>query len=146
MKHAKITTKTYRDNSAKSINLPTLLIEHESAVNVLAQLHEYQVKYCNKSRSWHNKLVQAVGLLLDYMEVNHNNYTSPKDFFDIFTKAVYSGTINEEGYDPSGLYWIPKKVETANMLLSALNGLSDWMHKEYGAVQLNPWREATSYE
>ena len=146
MKHVKITTKTYRDNSAKSIDLPTLLIEYEGETKVLEQLHEYQLKYRNKSRSWHNKLVQAVGLLLDYMGANPGNYTSAKEFFDIFTEAVYSGTINEEGFDSSGLYWIPKKVETANMLLSALNGFSDWMHKEYGAAQLNPWREATSYE
>lgn len=146
MKHVKVATKTYRDNSAKSIDLPTLLIEHDGEVKLLEQLHEYQLKYRNKSRSWHNKLVQAVGLLLDYMEANHDNYTSAKEFFDTFTEAIYSGTINEEGIDPSGLYWIPRNTETANALLYTLNGFSDWIHKEYGAVQLNPWREATSYE
>lgn len=146
MKHVKITTKTYRDNSAKSIDLPSILIEHEGEVNILTQLHEYQLIYRNKSRSWHNKLIQSVGLMLDYMEANQNQYGSAKEFFETFVEAVYSGTINEEGLDPSGLYWIPRRVESANMLLSALNGFSDWLNKEYGTAQLNPWREATSYE
>ncbi len=146
MKHVKVKSETYRDNSARSINLPTLLIESNGEVQVLEQLHEYQLKYTSKSRSWHNKLVQAVGLLLDYMEANQDNYTSAKVFFEIFTQSIYEGTINEDGFDPSGLYWIPKRTETANMLLTVLNGFSDWLHDEYGAAQLNPWREATSYE
>lgn len=146
MKHVKVKSETYRDNSAKSINLPTLLIEFDGEVRVLEQLHQYQLKYKSKSRSWHNKLVQAVGMLLDYMEANQDNYTSAKDFFEIFTESIYEGTINEDGFDPSGLYWIPKRTETANILLTALNVFSDWLHDEHGATQLNPWREATSYE
>jgi hypothetical protein len=146
MKHVRITTKTYQNNSSKSINLPTLLIEHNGEVKILEQLHKYQLKYHRKSRSWHNKLIQVVGLLLDYIDANQDNYCSAKEFFEIFTESIYSGTINEDGSDPSGLYWIPKRIETANMLLTVLNGFSDWMHIEYGAVQLNPWREATEYE
>lgn len=146
MKHVKVTTKTYRDSSTKSIDLPTILVEYNGEVNILAQLHEYQIRYRNKSRTWHNKLIQSVGLMLDYMEANHYQYNSPKEFFESFVEAVYSGTINEEGLDSSGLYWIPKRIETANMLLSALNGFSDWLFIEYGTVQLNPWREATNFE
>lgn len=146
MKHVKVKSETYRDNSVKSINLPTLLIEYDGEVQVLEQLHQYQLEHKSKSRSWHNKLVQTVGLLLDYMQANQDNYTSAKDFFEIFTESIYEGTINEDGFDPSGLYWIPKRTETANMLLTTLNGFSDWMHDEYGAAQLYPWREASSYE
>ncbi len=146
MRHVSITTATYRDNSAKTINLQTLLIEHDGEVQVFEQLHKYQLKYHTKSGSWHTKLVQVVGLLLDYMEANKDNYVSAKEFFEIFAESIFSGTINEEGFDPSGLYWLPKRTETANILLTALNGFSDWMYSEYGAVQLNPWREATKYE
>ena len=146
MKHVKIVTRTYEDNSSRSIDLPTILIECNGEVKVLDQLHKYQLKYHTKSRSWHNKLVQAVGLLLDYMEANQDNYTSAKEFFEVFTKSLYSGTINEEGLDPSGLYWLPKRTKTANMLLSALSCFSDWMHNEYESAQLNPYREATRYE
>jgi len=44
MRHVQITTKTYRDNSAKSIDLPTILIEHDGDTQVLEQLHKYQSK------------------------------------------------------------------------------------------------------
>lgn len=146
MRYVQVSSKTYRDNTGKSIDFPTLLIEYNGETILFEQLHRYQIKNRSKSRTWHTKLVQAVGLLLDYMEANQNCYSSAKEFFDTFTESIYSGTINEEGLDPSGLYWLPKRVETANMLLSALNGLSDWLYEEYGAVQLNPWRKATSYE
>ncbi len=146
MGYVQVSSKTYRDNIRRSIDLPTLLVEQNGEVLLFEQLHKYQIKNRNKSSSWHKKLIQAVGLLLDYMEANQEYYSSPKEFFDTFTECIYSGTINEEGLDPSGLYWLPKRVETANMLLYALNGFSDWLHKEYGTVQLNPWREATRYE
>lgn len=146
MGHVQVSSKTYRDNTGRSIDFPTLLVEHNGETMLFEQLHRYQIKNRSKSGTWHRKLVQAVGLLLNYMEANQEYYDSAKEFFDTFTECVYSGTINEEGLDPSGLYWLPKRVETANMLLSALNGFSDWLHTEYGAVQLNPWRKATRYE
>ncbi|MFZ0577044.1 MAG: site-specific integrase, partial [Psychrobacillus psychrotolerans] len=147
MRYVQVSSKTYRDNTGRSIDFPTLLVEYNGETILFEQLHRYQIKNRSKSRTWQKKLVQSVGLLLDYMEANQKYYSSPKEFFDTFTESVYSGTIkNEEGLDPSGLYWLPKRVETANMLLSALNGLSDWLYEEYGAVQLNPWRKATRYE
>lgn len=146
MRYVQVSSKTYKDNTGRSIDLPTLLVEYNRETKLFEQLHRYQIKNRSKSRTWHKKLVQAVGLLLDYMEANQQYYSSPKEFFDTFAESVYSGTINEEGIDPSGLYWLPKRVETANMLLSALNGLSDWLYEEYGATQLNPWRRATRYE
>lgn len=146
MNHVKVTSKTYRDNSAKSINLPTILLEDNGVAQVFEQLHRYQLKYSQKSKSWHDKLVQAVGLLLDYMDANSNNYVNAKEFFESFVESLYSGTINEDGIDPSGLYWLPKKVKTTNILLNALNGFSDWLCEEYNTEQLNPWRSATRYE
>lgn len=146
MRHVKVISKTIRDNTGMSIEIPTLLIEQNGEVVPLWQLHEYLIKNHSKSRSWRNKLIQAVGLLLDYTDANHNNFSNPKDFFQSFTEAIYSGIINEEGYDPSSLYWLPKRTKTANSLLFTLSEFSDWLHKEYGATQLNPWREATRYE
>lgn len=146
MRYVQVSSRTYRDNTGRSIDFPTLLVEYDGETMLLEQLHRYQIKNRGKSRTWHKKLVQAVGLMLDYMDANKACYSSAKEFFDSFTECLYSGTINETGLDPSGLYWLPKRTETANMLLSALNGFSDWLYKEYGAIQLNPWREATRYE
>lgn len=41
---------------------------------------------------------------------------------------------------------MPKRTNTANTLLFKLSEYSDWLNKEYGTVQLNPWKEATKYE
>jgi hypothetical protein len=146
MRHVKVVSKTIRDNTGMSIETPTMIIEQNGEVIPLWQLHEYLIKNQSKSNSWRNKLIQAVGLLLDYLDANHNGFLNPKDFFESFVDAIYSGTINEEGIDPSGLYWLPKRTITANPLLFSLSEFSDWLHKEYGATQLNPWREATNYE
>ena len=102
MNYVKVYTKTYRDNSARYIELPSLLIEQDGETQIFEQLLRYQIKYSHKSRTWHNKLIQAVGLLFDYMNANPNNYVSAKDFFELFAEAIYSGTIDEEGNDPSG--------------------------------------------
>ncbi len=146
MRHVKVKTKTFRDNTGMNIEIPTILIEQNGEVIPLWQLHEYLINNKEMSKSWRNKLIQAVGLLLDYIDANHNSFSNPKDFFESFADVIFSGTINEEGYDPSGLYWLPKRINTANALLFALTEFSDWLHKEYGAVQLNPWRDATKFE
>lgn len=146
MKHVKVLTKTFRDNTGRSIELYSVLIEHNGETSLLHPLHEYQLKNHVMSRSWHDKLVQAVELMLDYMDANQSYFSSPKDFFESFAESIHSGTINEEGYDPSGLYWLPKRTDTASNLLYALSQFSDWMVINYGSKPLNPWREATSYE
>ena len=146
MTHLKIKAEIKRDNTGNTIHLPTLLIERDGKFQVFEQLLDYQIKYSVRSITWHNKLIQVVGLLLDYMEANQNNYTSPIQLFDSFAKAMHSGTINEEGLDPSGLYWLHRTPKTANVLLHMLSDFSDWLDKELGAVQLNPWTEATTFE
>lgn len=146
MNHVKVFTKTYTDNSARYIELPSLLIEQNGEIKVFEQLLKYQLKYKYKSNTWHNQLIQTVGLLFDYLNANPNNYTSAKEFFELFAEAMYSGTIDEEGNDSSGLYWLPKRPKTANTLLTSLSDFSDWLYKNYRTEQLNPWREATRYE
>lgn len=56
MNYVKIYTKTYRDNSARYIELPSLLIEQDGETKVFEQLLKYQIKYSHKSKTWHNKL------------------------------------------------------------------------------------------
>lgn len=59
---------------------------------LLEQWHRYQIKNRSKSRTWHRKLVQAVGLMLDNMDANKECYISAREFFDSFTESVYLGT------------------------------------------------------
>lgn len=98
MNYVKVYTKTYRDNSARYIELPSLLIEQDGESKIFEQLLKYQIKYSYKSKTWHNKLIQSVSLLFDYMNANPNNYTSAKDFFELFAESMYSGTIDEKGW------------------------------------------------
>lgn len=141
MKHVKVLTKTFRDNTGRSIELYSILIEHNGETSLLHPLHEYQLKKHIMSKSWHDKLLQAVELMLDYMDANQSYFSSPKDFFESFAESIHSGTINEDGYDPSGLYWLPKRTDAASNLLYALSQFSDWMVINYGSKPLNPWRE-----
>ena len=41
MRHIQITTKTYRDNSARSIDLPTILIEHDNVYFIDLSFEKY---------------------------------------------------------------------------------------------------------
>ncbi|MFJ5765046.1 hypothetical protein ACIP9C_06780 [Lysinibacillus sp. NPDC093210] len=95
MRFVQVSSKTYRDNTGRSIDFPTLLVEYNRETMLFEQLHRYQKKNRRKSRTWHKKLVQAIGLLLDYMEANQKYNSSPKEFFDTFTESVYSGTTPE---------------------------------------------------
>ncbi len=87
MKHVKVLTKTFRDNSGRSIELYSILIEHNGETSLLHPLHEYQLKKHIMSKSWHDKLVQAVELMLDYIDANQSYYLTPKDFFESFAEA-----------------------------------------------------------
>ncbi len=146
MQHVKVTTRIVQDNTGIRTEMPILLIERDGLIEPLAPLVNYMLKYRLKSHSWQDKLIQAVELLLDYMGANHNCFDKPEDLFASFTQAIYTGTVDEDGLDPSGLYWLPKRTVTVRPLLIALSEFSDWMHNEYGSKLLNPWREATSYE
>lgn len=146
MKHTMVFSKTVTDNTGLSIELPVVLVEQNGTVTVLWQLHHYLIKNKSMSDSWKYKIAQIVGLLLDYIDANQNCFPNAIRFFESFTDAIYCGTINEEGYDPSGLYWLPKHTKNANNLLYNLSVFSDWMFREYGTKQLNPWKDATKYE
>lgn len=145
MNYTKVLSRTVIDNTGNVVEIPTLLVEHEGDISPLWSLHNYLIKKRNMSKTKRDRLLQAIGLLLDYMEANYS-CQEPQELFASFSQAINSGTINEDGNDPSGLYWLPKTSQTANHLLYELSTFSDWMHKEYGTNPLNPWREATKYE
>lgn len=146
MNRTKVRAKTVIDNTGKILEIPILLVERHGESIPLWSLHTYLVKKHNMSKTKQDRLFQAIGLLLDYIEANISIFKEPKELFASFSQALYSGTINEKGDDPSELYWLPKRILTVNHLLYELSTFSDWMHQEYGTKPLNPWREATKYE
>lgn len=60
MRNVQVSSKTYRDNTGRSIDFPTLLVEYNGETMLFEQLHRYQIKNRSKSRTWHKKLVQAL--------------------------------------------------------------------------------------
>lgn len=91
MRYVRMLTKTYKDNTGRSIDLYSLLVEHNGETSLLHPLHEYQLKNHVMSKSWHNKLIQAVELMLDYMDANQHYFSSPKAFFESFAESMHSG-------------------------------------------------------
>lgn len=147
MSHVRVTAKVVTDDTGIKVEIPVILVEQEGQCVALEPLVNYLMANSQaKSLSWMNKVCQAVGMLLDYMATNHAHFDKPQDLFDTFAQRIYTGTTGADGRDPSGLYWLPKRTQTAKQLLNTLSEFSDWMHAKYGATPLNPWREATAYE
>lgn len=143
MTHAVVYYKVTRDNTGIHEEIPVILTE----CGPLHPLIHYVLKNRHTlSQSNLDKLVQAVGLLIDYMEANHQVFDDPNDLFKTFVQRLYSGTVGVDGDDPSGLYWNARTPPVVRMLVNHLSGFSDWMAQEQGTRQLNPWRQATRAE
>lgn len=143
MHHTTIRAAIHTDSSGSQIEIPVILT-HKGP---LIPLVEFLLERCSsQSFSAQQKLVQAVGLLLDYMAANHTNFDEPKKLFSAFVQRLSSGTIGEDGLDPSGLYWLPRSSQVVKLLANCLSQFSDWMAEKLGTRPLNPWREASRYE
>jgi len=143
MHHVTARAKIIIDNTGIQAEIPIILTER----GPLEPLVAYCIEHIHpRSFSWMQKLLQAVGLLLDYMTANHACFENPKELFRTFANRLTTGTIGEDGLDPSGLYWLPMTSTIANQLINLISAFSDWMSQRGGTMQLNPWRQATSYE
>ncbi len=100
----------------------------------------------NKSQSWHDDNVRAIGMLLDFYDV-YGAIDDPFKLFLRFSEVLRNGTINESGHDPIGLYWPPRSIQVQQKTVSHINALSDFLialnpsHKK-----INPLRKSTQYE
>lgn len=143
MTHTVAYYQVARDNTGIHEEIPVILTEF----GPLKPLIDYVLEKRHVlSESNLSKLVQAVGLLIDYMEANHEAFHDPKAMFNVFVQRLYSGTVGVDGYDPSGLYWDARTPPVVRVLVNHLSSFSDWMAKHQGGRQLNPWRQATRAE
>ena len=63
MRYVQVSSKTYSDNTGQEgAQTFPLLVEYNGETMLLEQLHRYQIKNRNKSRTWHKKLVQSVAV------------------------------------------------------------------------------------
>ena len=115
MSHVTARAKVIQDNTGTELEFPVIVTEH----GVLTPLVDYFLEKAHtRSYSWMQKVVQAVSLLIDYLRANQNCFNEPKALFTAFAQRLQRGTIGEDGLDPSGLYWLPKKVQNARQLCS----------------------------
>jgi len=143
MEHTTVRASVYRDNTGAVTEVPIILTE----VGPLQPLVDYLLERAHsRSFSWMQKMTQGVGLLLDYIEANHDCFDDAKELFQTFVQRLYSGTVGEDGIDPSGLYWQGMSQALVRQLTNQLSEFSDWMADRQGTRPLNPWREATHYE
>lgn len=143
MDHTTVRARIHRDNTGTLIEIPVIITE----AGPIQPLLEFLLEMAHvRSFTWMQKMTQGVGLLLDYMAANHNCFEDPKILFQTFVQRLYTGTIGEDGLDPSGLFWIPKSTAIVRQLTNQLSTFSDWMANRMGTAPLNPWRNATRYE
>lgn len=100
----------------------------------------------DRSTAWMRKVVQDVKLLLTYMKVNISNFAEPESLFHNFIQRLYTGTIGEDGLDPSGLYWKRYNHRVIGNTLTRLTDFSNWVADRQGTTPLNPLRIASSYD
>jgi hypothetical protein len=123
--------------------IPVIMTEH----GPLEPLIDYMLERAQaRSDMWKVKLAQAVSLLLDYMAANHECFDDTKELFETFAQRLYTGTVGDDGSDPSGLYWSGRNPAQVRQLVLAISAFSDWMAEKLGTRPVNAWRQATRSE
>ncbi|GAC35351.1 phage integrase family protein [Paraglaciecola polaris LMG 21857] len=140
----KVKATVVEDNTGVKSQLPVLLTEQGELSVVTDYLLKMEAN--GVSASVMNQFIQVVALLLDYMEANKDLFNDPKILFQTFAKRLYSGTIGEDGLDPSGLYWMPSSTEHVNKHIHRLTAFTDWIANKQGTEPMNPLRDATPHE
>jgi hypothetical protein len=127
-----------------------LLSQEGTAPAPMQPLVEYILEHGRtRSLAWQRELTRAVGLLVDFLQVNaahFKNMAERPQVLAAFADALVCGTIDRDGADPSGLYWEPKSLARATVALNAITAFSDWLVNRYSTTALNPWKAASVAE
>lgn len=115
---------------------------------VLVDHIRYLLVKINKSKSWRSNSVQAIRIFMDFMSANRDNYESATEAFKGFVDACIFGTVDENGEDDTGLYWLGRSKQRVSVLIQHLTEYTDYLAdaKDDEDLRLNPFREATKYE
>lgn len=132
------------DNTGSTSQLPILMTEQGELRPVTDYLLKLQS--LGASETVFKEVIKAVSLLLDYLEANKGLFKRPDELFQLFSKRLYTGTIGDDGLDPTGLYWLPTSINNANRYMYQLTALTDWLVGFQNVNTFNPLREATPHE
>lgn len=144
MPSVKVKATIVEDNTGIKSQLPILVTEEGEVGSVTDYLLKMEAE--GVSNTAMNGFIQVASLLLDYMDANKDLFTDPKVLFQTFAKRLYTGTIGEDGLDPSGLYWVPSSTVNVNKHIHRLTAFTDWLANKHGTEPMNPLRDATPHE
>lgn len=138
------TARVYTDSTGAYLEIPVLL----TTSGPLMPLMDYCVsRHHDRSISWMKKLIQAVGLFLDYLEANPDE---PEHWrlFRNFAQKLYNGTFDlESGLDPSYLCWEARDWKTSNFMTLQLTDFFDWLGETNTSMKkLNPRYEGSLHD
>jgi len=139
-----VNAKIVSNNTGTAMQIPVLLTPSGPLVPL--------IDYCltmRRSQSWMDKLLRAVTLFLEYLEVNVIPQEEEWRLFRDFANSLRLGTIDRETrIDPSGLYWEPFQSPDANYVVVLLSEFFDWIGKNEGARarEFNPRYAGSNYD
>jgi len=139
----KVKATVIEDDTGIKTEIPIILTDQGELSPVTDFLLHADLE--GKSRTWMNRVINATQLLMQYMDSNKSGFTDPEQLFNTFAKRIYTGTIGEDGLDPSGLYWIPNSNQSNNQIISALTALTDWLANKQKVKSMNPLIKASPY-
>lgn len=144
MQIVKVVAKIVDDNSGVFTEIPILLDEKKQVIKPLLD-YILKLKRNGKSQSTITIVIKATKLLLEYMKANTNSFSTSQTMFESFSSRLYTGTINDEGLDPSGLFWLPHSSSVAKSYIRALTQLTDWLAEKQDTVPMNPLVNADNF-
>ncbi|WP_193085982.1 gamma-mobile-trio recombinase GmtY [Halomonas sp. FME65] len=140
----KVIAKITQDSSGVTTDIPVILTDEgvlESVTDYVLSLH-----LNGTSLSTINKHIQSIILLIEFMDANKGMFENPEKMFSVFVRRLYSGTVGENGLDPSGLYWIPASTGTVARHINHLTSFTSWVSDNGLGKPLNTLRTATRHE
>jgi hypothetical protein len=143
MDFVQVRAKVVTDNTGAVFEIPVLLT---GAGPLLSLVDYFLWRRHDRSVAWMRKVTQAVSLLLAYAKANSASFRNSRELFHTFSQRLYSGTVGEDGGDPSGLYWLPIRRKPAARLLACLTDFTDWLAEQQGTAPLNPSRMTSGYD
>jgi len=130
----KVRAKVFTDDTGVAFDVPVLLTENGVVTPLLDYLLDVGI---NKSATWMNEVIHATYVFLQYLEGNKKLFDQPELLFQSFVHKIYAGTIGSDGYDESGLYWLPSSTRSANSLLRALSRFTNWIARANSGREAN---------
>lgn len=139
----RVKAKVVQDDSGVFTEIPILLDENKTPIKPLVE-YMLKLKRDGLSQSTMNNSIKATQLLLEYMNANTSGFSNPQTLFETFCSRLYTGTIGDDGLDPSGLYWLPLSRSVARLHINSLSKITDWLAEKHGAISMNPLVKADS--